>query len=78
MMKRAAESIDRVPWENRELSALTLCISRTTAGKLKSMIQEFRKTLMEAATEDRDPEGVYQLNFHLFPLVDMGEGERKK
>lgn len=71
MMKRAAESIDRVPREKRELSALTISISEETAKRLKAMIQEFRKRLMEVATEDQSPQSVYQLNFHLFPLVDM-------
>jgi uncharacterized protein (TIGR02147 family) len=70
MMKRASECIDRVPREKRELSALTVCVSRDAASKIKQMVQDFRKAVLQACAEDQSPEAVYQINLHLFPLVE--------
>jgi uncharacterized protein (TIGR02147 family) len=69
MAKKAAESIDRVPRSERELSALTIGVSRESALKIKEMVQEFREKIMEVCTQDSCPDSVYQVNLHLFPLV---------
>jgi uncharacterized protein (TIGR02147 family) len=78
MMKLASESIDRIPRERRELSALTVSISAEKAKKIKEMVQEFRKNLLEFCAEDESRNSIYQLNLHLFPLVVPDEEDRKE
>lgn len=68
MMHRAAESIDLVPSEARDISALTLLVSRGGLKRLKEKVQRFRRELLEDTVADTDARQVVQLNFQLFPL----------
>ncbi len=70
-MALAAESITRVPAEKRELSTLTLGVRYETFKKIKERLREFQREILAMANED-NPEVVYQLNFHLFPMTDKG------
>jgi uncharacterized protein (TIGR02147 family) len=79
MLKRAAESIDIIPRENRDISAITMGMSLGTAHKIKEKIQEFRRDIVELVSQDKDPNTVYQLNFQLFPLAKvLGTGEKSE
>lgn len=76
MMKRAAESIDRVPRHKRDLSALTLDLSQETAKLIGEMLEKFRREVVEVASRDQNIDSVYQLNIYLFPVSHtVGEGE---
>lgn len=68
MLQRAAESIDLVERELRDISALTVCIQRARVPELKQRIHAFRETLLELCDGDANPEAVYQCNIQLFPL----------
>jgi uncharacterized protein (TIGR02147 family) len=76
MLTMASDSIDRVPRENREISAACVPLSRAAAAKIKTMIQDFRREILILANEDQKPETVYQINMQLFPLSQWkGEDE---
>jgi uncharacterized protein (TIGR02147 family) len=68
MLQRAAESIDDIPAQLRDLAALTVCVSVKTAAEVKERIHQFREALTELC--DAEPQGtaVYQLNIQWFPL----------
>jgi uncharacterized protein (TIGR02147 family) len=68
MLQRAAESIDDIPAQLRDLAALTVCVSARTASQVKERIHQFREALTELC--DAEPQGtaVYQLNIQWFPL----------
>ncbi len=68
MMECAVTSMDTVPASDRDISSLTLCLSRDGLLRLKQRIQRFRRELLELATLEEDPEQVVQVNFQLFPL----------
>jgi uncharacterized protein (TIGR02147 family) len=68
MTARALESIDLVPKEERDISALTLGLSRGGLRKLKDRLQRFRRELLELSALEEEPAQVVQLNFQLFPL----------
>ena len=68
MIERAAESIETVPRELRDLAALTVCISPKTAALVKERIHQFRESLTELCDSDAAGEVVYQLNVQWFPL----------
>lgn len=65
----ASDSIDLVPREKRDISAMTLGISVEMAAKVKTMVQEFRKQLVETVASDQSTDMVYQLNMQFFPLT---------
>lgn len=68
MMQRAAEAIDRVPREEREIGALTLCISETRMRELKAELEAVRERLLARFMRDENPERVVQVNIQMFPL----------
>jgi len=68
MLQRAAEALDHVAREEREIAALTLCISEAHMLELKHELEAFRAHLLERYAKDETPERVVQVNFQLFPL----------
>jgi uncharacterized protein (TIGR02147 family) len=73
MLERAAESIVDVPRQWRDISALTICVSRDQVAALKERIHGFRESLLDTGDRDERPEVVYQLNIQLFPLTKFDE-----
>ena len=68
MMQRAADAIDAVAPDERDISSLTLCLGADGARRLKERIQRFRRELLELSTMEENPRQVVQINFQLFPL----------
>lgn len=77
MMQRAVASIDLVPKPARDISALTLRVSRRGLARIKERIQEFRRELVGLETAEAleasssDGEIVVQLNMQMFPLTRL-------
>jgi uncharacterized protein (TIGR02147 family) len=81
MIERAAESMETVPRELRDLAALTVCISPKTAALVKQRIHQFQEAIAELCDADGEGEVVYQLNLQWFPLsrpVDAEAQEESK
>jgi uncharacterized protein (TIGR02147 family) len=68
MMKRAAEAIDLVPPDDRDISSVTMLVGADGLRRMKKRIQRFRQELMELALSEQDPKQVIQFNFQVFPL----------
>ena len=68
MLERAAQSIDTVRGPERDLAALTVCVSAETAAIVKQRIHQFREALTELCDADTKGSTVYQLNIQWFPL----------
>jgi uncharacterized protein (TIGR02147 family) len=68
MMQRAAEALDRVPREEREIASLTLCVSEAKLHELKAELEAMREQLLQRYMADAHPERVVQVNFQMFPL----------
>lgn len=68
MMARAAESMELVPKEERDISGLTFTCSNETLAEVKRRIVAFRKELIALLGEEAGEERVVQLNIQLFPL----------
>lgn len=68
-MDLVRRSIDRHPSPARDISGVTMSISREGFVRIKSEIRAFRKKIMAIASEDREEDMVYQLNMHLIPLT---------
>lgn len=68
MMRRATQAMELVPAAQRDISALTMCVSRSGLTRLKKRIQEFRRELIALVEAEQDRTQVVQLNLQLFPL----------
>jgi uncharacterized protein (TIGR02147 family) len=75
MAGKAAESIDRFPRDQRDLSATTLGVSKETLEKVKELANKFRLDVIELASQDPAPEALYQLNLYLFPVAGQVKGK---
>jgi uncharacterized protein (TIGR02147 family) len=77
MIRRAGEALWNVSSPEREISSVTLSISRKKFSELKDRIQKFRREVLEWIQTDQEPEEVYQLNLQFFPLTGKpcAEGE---
>jgi uncharacterized protein (TIGR02147 family) len=74
MIHLGKEAIERFPQEEREVSGLTLGVSKECAKEIKNMVREFKKQVLNYAVNDARPaDSVYQLNFQLFPLTRQEE-----
>lgn len=69
MMKSAALALKEIPADKRHITGLTLGISQKVYAKITEEILAFQDKIMEIAKNDTDSDGVYQLNFHFFPLT---------
>ncbi|HEX3018738.1 MAG TPA: TIGR02147 family protein [Chitinispirillaceae bacterium] len=66
-LTQSIEALDSIEKENRDISSLTLCVSRKTYSAIKKEIQDFRKRLLQIANEDDNPELVCITGFQLLP-----------
>ena len=70
MIGLAKRSIEEISIENREVSSLTVGISKNQLRRIKERIRIFKEELLAGIVEDKsDSELVCQINFQLFPLV---------
>ena len=67
-LKLAWEALDRVPKDDRDISTLTLTISKTGLKELRDLIKGFREQAESVARRDLLDDQVFQLNVQLFPL----------
>lgn len=66
----AADAVDNVPAEERNISGFTLGISESAYRRLVEEITAFRKRIKEIVSEDEGCNRVYRLNLQLFPLSE--------
>jgi uncharacterized protein (TIGR02147 family) len=74
MMDLARQAIDRYPAKHRDMSTLTLSVSKELFLEMKSEIIAFRKKMLALEEKGTQPDRVYQLNFQFFPLSKI-DGE---
>ena len=76
MMQRASEALDTVPREEREIAALTLGLNERQFLQIKQRLYQLRQELLQASLEEAEgpPDRVVQINFQMFPLSRVNEG----
>ncbi|MGZ3770013.1 MAG: TIGR02147 family protein [Bdellovibrio sp.] len=77
LIKKASESIDRIPSSQREISAVTIKLSAESLKRIKQIIQNFRNDIRAEAARDENPDAVYQFTLQVFPLAET-KGEDGK
>jgi uncharacterized protein (TIGR02147 family) len=66
-MGRAA--LTSIKAARRDISAVTVAVDEKTAKQIKAEIQHFRKRILALADECQSADGIYQINFQLFPFT---------
>jgi uncharacterized protein (TIGR02147 family) len=76
---KAAESFERHPREDRNVSGITMNISAEDLKVINEKIKDIRRDIIRYVNSEATPERVYQLNFQLFPMSQpiVQEKERK-
>lgn len=64
----AAEAVQEIPREERDISGLTLGVSWDGFEKLSRELALFRERVTQIVEEDKASDMVYRLNLQLFPL----------
>jgi len=75
MMGHASTSIDRLKASERDISSITLCLDKHGVTRLKKIISDFRRKLLELEETDLNKEQVIQVNFQVFPLTSIDREE---
>ena len=65
---KALQSLESDPVETRDISGMTMAISKSRLKEAKKLIQDFRRKLC-VFLEDGNLDSVYRLNIQLFPLT---------
>jgi uncharacterized protein (TIGR02147 family) len=69
----AIEAIDRIDRAERDVSSVTLSVSRDNYWRIKREIQHFRKNLLAIAQQEKKPEVVCHVGMQLLPRSRMGK-----
>jgi len=78
MAHLAADAIDSVPAQQRDISGVSIGISPEGFKKVQEELARCRQRLLEIAAEDKQSDRVYRVNLHLFPLSAPIPKELKK
>ncbi len=71
------EALDRIERKDRDISNLTISVSRKNFEKIREMIKNLRHDILEAARVDEGATEIYQCNFQLFPVLGR-KGNREQ
>lgn len=69
MMDLAKESIDRFSAKDRDISNVSVPLSKESFEKIRKMIQDVRAEALRLSSEESQSDLVAQINFQLFPLA---------
>lgn len=68
MIKMAAESLERFPKAERDISTLTVNIPEAAIPEIRELTGEFRESLKKLVNSYTETDRVYQMNIQMFPL----------
>jgi len=69
MARLALYALETISKEERDISGLTMGVSRKTVSSIKEEVKNFRERIMRIVAEDENPvDQVYRLNLQFFPL----------
>jgi uncharacterized protein (TIGR02147 family) len=77
-MELMANALEKLPLDKRNISGMTVGISAATYLKVLEKIKKCRQEIGMLANEDKTPDRVYQVNFHVFPLSKVSEKVRNR
>lgn len=79
MIDLAKKAIEKVEPDDRDISEVTLSISMDKFQLLKQEYQDFRKKIIQIATDDTvKADRVIRCNLQLFPLSKRNDSDEKR
>lgn len=79
MIDMAKEMLNTIDGANREISGVTMSVSKKQFKEIKQRVQDFRDAILKYLTDNPEmPETVFQMNVQLFPIINDGEYGRGK
>lgn len=78
MAQKAADAIDLIPKEERDMTSCTINLSSEGFEKTREVISECRMKIMEIAEAETTVHRVYQVNLQLFPVSGRNKTKKKK
>jgi uncharacterized protein (TIGR02147 family) len=74
-MQKAAESLDTMPREKRDISGVYFSLAQENIKAIKELLHKFRRDILELASQEQVRDSVYQLNLQLFPVAEANAEE---
>lgn len=74
-LELASKAIERFPRSDRDISSLTVSVSKDGAKRVAAELARCRKKLISIVSKDMDVDRVYQINFQSFPLSVPGKDQ---
>lgn len=65
----AEKALDEIPKEQRDISTITIGLSKTSFEAVRERVRTMRQELLDISANETSKEAVYQFNFQLFPLT---------
>ena len=73
-LRLGLEALDRFTRDDRDISMLTLSASKETIEAIGDRLRDVRKEIMDMVSADEKTDGVFQVNFQVFPLSKPESG----
>jgi len=64
----AKAALDSIPKDERDISTLTLSLSKEGFDEIKEVLKQTRRQIFEIAEKEHSVNGAYQLNLQFFPI----------
>ena len=78
MMTLAAEALETVPIDARDITGLTLSLTPAQYQDVRARVEKFRREILDLVGTPQDGADIYQLSFQLFPLTRRGDDAPKE
>lgn len=67
-IRLAERSLERQDPQDRDISTLTVTLGEGDLAKVRELAKEFRRSVLQLASNTPEPDRVYQVNLQVFPL----------
>lgn len=74
----AMEAVDRFERKDREISTLTLALSKETLEIARQELRQYRSRILNLVKNDSKADRVYQFNFQIFPLTNVRKSSNEQ
>jgi uncharacterized protein (TIGR02147 family) len=74
----AKTALDAVHKDERDISTITLSVSREGYEEIKEILKQTRRQVFEVAEKDHNANGAFQLNLQLFPISKKGSEQKQE
>lgn len=71
MIEKAKQALQEAPATQRDISSVTLAVTKESSERIKQKIRQFRKEILALAEDQGRAEAVYQMNIQFFNLTEL-------